>query len=83
MIFCCVRHLEYRIALQYEKISPEVIRQELIRIQSSILKDKGGERYVIPSKADTRGLKIYQVMGLKYSTTPYKLSSSKPKFHKP
>ena len=83
MTFCCVRHLEYRVALQYEKISPEVIRQELIRIQSSILKDKDGQRYVIPSKAGTHGLKIYQVMGLKYSTTPYKLSSSKPKFHKP
>lgn len=83
MTFCCVRHLEYRLALQYEKMSPEVIRQELIRIQSSILKDKDGQRYVIPSKASTHGLKIYQVMGLKYSTVPYKFLSSKPKFHKP
>ncbi len=83
MAFCCVRHLEYRVALQYEKMSPEAIRQELIRIQSSILKDKDGQRYVIPSKASTHGLKIYQVMGLKYSITPYRLSSPKPKFHKP
>lgn len=83
MTFCCVRHLEYRVALQYEKMSPEALRQELIRIQSSILKDKEGQRYVIPSKASTHALKIYQVMGLKYSTTPYRLSSSKPKFHKP
>ena len=83
MAFCCVRHLEYRVALQYEKISPEVIRQELIRIQSSILKDAKGQRYVIPSKASTIALKIYQVMGLRYSKTPYKLISSKPKFHKP
>jgi hypothetical protein len=45
--------LEYKVALQYEKMSPEVIRQELIRIQSSILKDKDGQRYVIPSKAST------------------------------
>ncbi len=63
-------------------MSPEAIRQELIRIQSSILKDKDGQRYVIPSKASTHGLKIYQVMGLKYSLTPCRLSSSKPKFHK-
>lgn len=83
MAFCCVRHLEYRVALQYKKMSPEAIRQELIRIQSSILKDKNGQRYVIPSKAGTDGLKIYQVMGLKYSTTPYRLLSSKLKFHKP
>ena len=82
MAFCCVRHLEYRVALQYKKMSPEAIRQELIRIQSSILKDKNGQRYVIPSKAGTDGLKIYQVMGLKYSTTPYRLLSSKLKFHK-
>ena len=66
-----------------KKYRLRLIRQELIRIQSSILKDKDGQRYVIPSKASTHGLKIYQVMGLKYSTTPYKLSSSKPKFHKP
>jgi transposase len=83
MAFCCVRHLEYRVALQQKKMSPEVIRQELIRIQSSILKDRNGQRYVIPSTAGTDALKIYQVMGLKYSTTPYKLVSSKPKFHKP
>ena len=82
MAFCCVRHLEYRVALQYKKLSPEVIRQELIRIQSSILKDKEGQRYVIPSKATSNGLKIYQIMGFKYSTIPYKLSSSKPKFSK-
>lgn len=82
MAFCCVRHLEYRVGLQYEKLSPETIRQELTRIQSSILKDKDGQRYVIPSKASTHGLKIYQVMGVKYSTTPYRLLSSKLKFHK-
>ncbi len=46
MTFCCLRHLEYRITLQYEKISPEVIRQELIRIQSSILKDKDGNLWM-------------------------------------
>jgi len=83
MAFCCVRHLEYRVALQYEKISPEVIRQELIRLQSSILKDTNGQRYVIPSNASTIALKIYQVMGLRHSKTPYKVTSPKPKFHKP
>lgn len=83
MAFCCVRHLEYRVALQHEKMSPEAIRGELIRIQSTILKDKNGQRYVIPSPISSSGIKIYQVMGLKYSTTPHKLHSSKPKFHKP
>lgn len=83
MSFCCVRHLEYRVTLQQEKMSPEVIRQELIRIQLSILKDKSGQRYGIPSNVSSKGLKIYQVMGLKYSTTPFKIVSPKPKFHKP
>ena len=80
--FTCARHLEYRIGLQYQSMSIEAIRQELTRIQVSILKDPQGQRYVVPSRASQDGVKIYQVMGIKYSTVPYRLVSSKPKFNK-
>jgi transposase len=72
--FTCIRHLEYRVALQYKKISPESIREALIRVQSSILVDNKKGKYVIPSQASQDARKIYQVMGLSYSQTPYRLT---------
>ena len=71
--FTCIRHLEYRVALQYKKMSPECIRGALIRVQSSILIDNKKIKYVIPSQASQDARKIYQVMGLSYSQTPYRL----------
>jgi len=73
MAFACVRHLEYRVSLQYRKLSPEVIRSVLTRVQISVLKDPGGNRYVLPSQASQEARKIYQVMGKSYSTQPYRL----------
>ena len=40
MAFCCVRHLAYRVALQYKKLSPEVILRELAHVQVSLLEDQ-------------------------------------------
>jgi transposase len=78
--FSCIRHLEYRVKLQYKKISPEEIRRELIHIQVSILKDiKTQKRYCIPSKISLEAKKIYQVMGMKHSTIPFQLE--KPSKH--
>lgn len=70
----CVRHLEYRVAKQYEKLSPAVIKNELLHVQASILKDiTTEERYCIPSSVSTHTKKIYQIMGKKISTAPFKL----------
>jgi len=82
MAFSCVRLLEYRIKIQATKLSPMEIRHALSKIQLSILKDNNGERYVLPSTYTTIGKKIYQLIGLKPVATPYKLESSKPKFHR-
>ena len=82
MAFSCVRLLEYRIKIQATKLSPMEIRHALSKIQLSILKDNNGERYVLPSTYTTIGKKIYQLIGLKPIATPYKLESSKPKFHR-
>ena len=46
-----MRHLEYRVAIQQCKMSAETIRNALMHVQLSILKDKlNSVRYVIPSK---------------------------------
>jgi len=71
----CVRTLEYRLYRQYKKISPEIIRNELIHVQLSILKDiKTGERYGMPSALSTEVKKIYHIMGKKIDNTPFKIA---------
>lgn len=39
LALACVRHLEYRVKMQYKKLSPEIIRQELLKVQAEIIKD--------------------------------------------
>lgn len=74
MAFTCVRHLEYRVALQYQKMSPEAIRKELLHVQMSVLKHrKTRKRYCIPSKISQEAKKIYQISGVKYSAVPFQL----------
>jgi len=74
MAFSCVRHLEYRVALQYKKRSPEVIRRELSHVQVSLLEDwKTGSVYGMPSSVSLDASKIYQVVGLKPTTTAYQI----------
>lgn len=73
MAFTCVRHLEYRVSLQYMKLSPEVIRAALVRVQCSLLVDRGGEKYVLPSGANLEAEKIYKAIGLSFSSIPYRL----------
>jgi transposase len=70
----CLRHMEYRIALQYQKLSPEVIRNELVHVQLSYLKhSKTGVRYGLPSNVGQHAKKIYQLMGVKLSYTPFQI----------
>ena len=72
MALVCIRHLEHRVRLQYQKLSPEVIRNELLHVQVSILKHiVTGKKYAIPSKPTINQKKIYQTMGLKLCDIPY------------
>ena len=72
MAFVCVKHLNYRVTLQYQKLSPEVIRKELLHVQVSILKNnKTGKKYGVPSATGGHAAKIYQTMGLSLSSTPF------------
>jgi len=72
MALVCVRTAEYRVALQYKKLSPQAIRRVLLGLEISILKDhKTGKVYALPSKATQDAKKIYQIMGLKWTDVPY------------
>ncbi|MDI6817526.1 MAG: hypothetical protein QME41_10140, partial [Actinomycetota bacterium] len=70
--YSLVKHLEYRVKLQYKKISPERIRQILIRVQTSILYDKTKNiRYGLPSRVSKDAKKIYNILQIPCSSTPY------------
>lgn len=75
MAFSCVRYLEYRIALQYQKLSPEVIRRELLHVQASILIDQKTKfKYCLPSKASEHIKKIYKLMHVPLKSSCYLIS---------
>jgi len=71
MALCCVRYLEYRVKKQYNKLSPEVIRENLSSVQASrLIHQPTGKKYLMPSSTKEHAAKIYQVMGLKLSNQP-------------
>jgi transposase len=70
--YALVKYLEYRVRLQYKKLSPEIIRKSLVGVQTSINYNKVKRiRYGFPSSISQEAKKIYQVMGLKRNLTPY------------
>ena len=73
--YMLTRYLEYRVRLQYKKLSPQVIRNLLLSVQKSIVYDKQKRiKYVMPSKIKIDAKKIYNIMDVKHSLTPYILS---------
>ena len=70
--YSLVRHLEYRVKLQYTKLSPEEIRRNLIGVQTSVLYDKTKKiRYGLPSRISKHAKKIYDILQVKRQCTPY------------
>ncbi len=71
MALCCVRSLEYRVERQHKKLSPEVIRDNLLSVQASLLIHKPtGRKYLMPSSTKEHTSTLYKTMGLKLSTQP-------------
>jgi len=72
MAYTLVRYLEYRVRLQYKKLSPEKIRKILLAIQHSILYDtKQDKKFVLPSKVSEDAKKIYKLMEVELIQKPY------------
>ena len=70
--YSLVRYLEYRVKLQYIKLSPEEIRKNLIGVQTSVLYDKTKKiRYGLPSRMSKHARKIYDILQIKRHSTPY------------
>lgn len=70
--YTLVKHLEYRVKLQYKKMSPEKIRLSLIRIQTSILFDNNKKiRYGLPSRISIEAKKIYKLGCVDYKLKPF------------
>jgi len=74
MAFSLIRTLQFKLRKEYQALSPEKVRDELFRVQSSILHHtKTNERYVVPSKPGTHIPGIYRTLEMQYSTVPYRL----------
>lgn len=74
LAFALMRHLEFRVVLQQEKISMNEMRASLWRVQSSYLREENTEnRYRLPSAMSVTARKLYQVMGVKRTQTAQKL----------
>lgn len=77
MSFSLVRHLMYRAKIQKQSMSAAVIRNALLHVQTSILKDQKTKRcYAIPSNVPPEAAQLYKMMGLTLSTTPYALAEN-------
>ena len=71
MAYTLVRYLEYRVRLQYKKLSPEKIRQILLSVQTSILYDTTTDKkFAMPSKVSDDAKKIYKLMVVPIATKP-------------
>ena len=69
--YTLVRQAMYRVGLQYEPMSFEKIRNELLHAQASILVDTSSSRkYLLPSKTTPVQKKLYHIFGLKRSEVP-------------
>lgn len=70
--YSLVRYMEYRVRLQYKKMSPEQIRKHLINVQTSIIYDKKKKMtYGLPSKISQEAKKIYGIFKIKRNFTPF------------
>jgi transposase len=67
MSFAILRHIQYRVELS-QKVSPEIIMEELMLVQASIYRDKkAGGLYRIPGKFTNTARKIYKAFGISRS----------------
>lgn len=64
MAFSVLRHMEYIVNLT-QKISPQFILEELMKVQSSILKDTStGKQYRMPGRFSQTASKIYKAFNI-------------------
>jgi transposase len=74
MALVCIKHLTYRVALQYQKMSAECIQNQLLHVKLSICKDiNNNVLYAIPSKITHEVKQIYRIMQKTISDVPFEI----------
>lgn len=75
MAFSLIRTLQFKLRKSNHAISPEKVRDELYRVQSSVLYNiKNNERYVVPSKPGQHTTTLYKTLEMQYNSVPYRLA---------
>ena len=70
--YMLARYLEHRVKTQYKKLSPAVLRNILLSVQTSVLDHPQKKiKYGLPSSITTDAIKIYQLMGVKMKRCAY------------
>ena len=77
LAFALIRFVQYKIKQKIgESFSAERIREELYRIQDSVLINTAdNQKYVIPSKPSKDAIKIYEVYNKKRHVAPFSLTA--------
>jgi transposase len=77
MAFAMIRFMQYKIKQKTsEAFSAERIREELFRVQESVLVNTAdNNKYVVPSKPSQDAVKIYEVMNKKRHVVPFRLTT--------
>jgi transposase len=76
--FSLIRFLQHKLLEQTgDRLSAERIRDELYRVQDSIVLDtSNNNKYVIPSKPSKDAIKLYDMMNKRRQVTPFRLNTS-------
>lgn len=70
--YMLMRYLEYRVRVQYKKLSPKRIKNLLLEVQTSILVSQEKKiKYALPSNIKVETKRIYKLMGVETKTVPY------------
>jgi len=75
LAYTLAKQATYQIAAQFEPMSFERLRNELLHVQSSIVFDqRSGKKFVIPAKLTEAHRRIYSAFGLRRSDVPRHLN---------
>ena len=67
--YMLMRYLEYRVRVQYKKLSPKRIKNLLLEVQTSILVSQEKKiKYALPSNIKVETKRIYKLMGVETKT---------------
>jgi transposase len=75
LAYALLRHAQHRVRLRQHQMSADHLREELFRVQASIVRDKRqGGLYRIPSRMTEDAKAIYKAFDLKRDTAPTSLA---------